>query len=110
MKFDILKTRRGRVGDKINNEIKKQIPDIKKILKFVDEYEIDNLKTIEKLKREKKLEINRINGAIKQFLNSHPVLTKALIGSLAKRIYGSLLSNKKTNKNFLTNLKKTIFK
>ena len=95
MKFNILKTRRGKLGEKIRSEISKEHPNIEEILVYVDQYEKDNLETIEKLKRDKVLDTKRINGAIKQFLNSHPVLTKLLIGSLTKRIYGALLSDKK---------------
>jgi hypothetical protein len=61
----------------------------------VDEYQKANLASIEKLKRERHLETKKISGAIKQFLNAHPTLTKMLIGSLTKRIYGALLTDKK---------------
>lgn len=95
MEFNILKTRRGKLHDKINAELAKNEVDIDVILNYVDQYEKDNLETIEKLKRLKTLETKKINGAIKQFLNVHPTLTKILIGSLTKRIYGSLLTDKK---------------
>ncbi len=68
--------------------------DIDGILKAVDEYEKDNLSTIEKLKRKRQIELNRINGALKQTINAHSVITKQLIGSASKRIYGSLLADK----------------
>lgn len=95
MEFNILKTRRGKLHDKINTELAKNEVNIDVILNYVDQYEKDNLETIEKLKRLRTLETKKINGAIKQFLNVHPTLTKILIGSLAKRIYGSLLTDKK---------------
>ena len=95
MEFNILKTRRGKLHDKINAELAKNEVDIGVILNYVDQYEKDNLETIEKLKRLRTLETKKINGAIKQFLNVHPTLTKILIGSLTKRIYGSLLTDKK---------------
>jgi len=63
------------------------------ILNHVDEYEKDNLNTINHLKKEKIITTKRINGAIKQFLHAHPMLTKELIGSLSKRIVGAMLSN-----------------
>jgi hypothetical protein len=69
--------------------------DIDGILKAVDEYEKDNLSTIEKLKRNKQIELNRINGALKQTINAHGPITKVLIGSATKRIYGSLLGDDK---------------
>ena len=100
MKFNKLKTRRGKLEEKIRLELDKPSPSLEVILSHVDTYEKDNLDTIEQLKRVKKIELNKINGAIRQFLNSHPILTKQLIGSLSKRIYGSLLGDKKIkNKN-----------
>lgn len=87
-------TRRGRLEYKISLELKKPIPNINTILDSVDEYEKANLATIFKLKKDKIYDLRRINGAIKQFLHSHPKLTKELINSLGKRIYGALLSNR----------------
>ncbi len=55
----------------------------------------DDLTYIEKLKRKRILEIKRINGGLKQTINDHGPITKQLIGSASKRIYGALLSNKK---------------
>ena len=78
--------------------------DIKYICDLFEDYEKNNLKTIEILKREKKVEIRKINGAIKQFLNVHPKLTYDLINSLGKRVYGAILSDKK-KKTFVQYLK-----
>lgn len=90
------KTRRG----KLKNQLEQKIggtwigePELEKILLIVDEYEKDNLATIEKLKRTKTLDVNRINGALKQTINAHGPITKVLIGSATKRIYGSLLND-----------------
>ena len=44
MKFDILKTRKGKLKDKIVNELGKNIVNIDNILKHIDDYEKDNLK------------------------------------------------------------------
>jgi len=111
MKFNILKTRRGKLEENIRVEMGKKFPNIELILKYIDEYEKDNLDTIEKLKRDKVLDAKRINGAIKQFLNVHPVLTKLLIGSLTKRILGSLLSDEKPKKyNKIQEFGKWLFK
>lgn len=95
MKFNIVKTRKGRLEEKIRLELESPTPNIQNILNSVDDYEKDNLETIEKLRREKKIEMNRISGAIKQCLKAHPIITKELTGSLSKRIYGSLLNNTK---------------
>jgi hypothetical protein len=75
--------------------------EINMIIGFVRDYEADNISTIDNLMRERVIESNRIKGAIKQFLHHHPVLTKELIGSLSKRIMGSLVTNKKVKKETL---------
>jgi hypothetical protein len=93
MEFNILKTRRGKLHDKINAELAKNEVDIGVILNYVDQYEKDNLETIEKLKRLRTLETKKINGALKQTINVHGPITKILIGSATKRIYGALLVN-----------------
>jgi|ERR1035437_2743421 hypothetical protein len=99
MKFNILKTRRGKLEAKLKAEIFNTILEeisMERILKAIDEYEKDNLETIEKLRRERSYDAKKINGAIKQFLHAHPVMTKLLIGSLTKRILGALTEpNKK---------------
>lgn len=97
MKFNILKTRLGKLTDKIQNELNNEKPNIENILKHIDDYEKANLETIEKLKKEKLIDTKRINGALKQTINAHGPITKILIGSATKRIYGSLLEpSKKT--------------
>jgi len=96
--FDILRTRKGRLKDKIMYELEKENPSVDVILKYVDDYEKANLETITKLKKGKKVEINRINGALKQTINAHSIITKELIGSASKRIYGALLVNEKSKK------------
>jgi hypothetical protein len=93
--FDILRTRRGRLKDKIRYELEKENPSVDVILIYVDEYEKANLETITKLKKVKKVETNRIKGALKQTINAHSAITKDLIGSATKRIYGALLDEKK---------------
>jgi len=94
MKFDILKTRRGKLEAKLNVEIfHTNLSEIsmEKILKAIDEYEKDNLETIEKFKKQKLVDTKRINGALKQTINAHGPITKVLIGSATKRVYGALL-------------------
>jgi len=93
MKFDILKTRRGKLSEKLNNEIQKPKPNIENVLRIIDDYEKNNLETIDKLKKEKLCETKRISGALKQTINAHSNITKVLIGSATKRIYGALLNN-----------------
>jgi len=91
-------TRRGRLESELKSKFTNKgitNDDIKVICDLFDYYENNNLQTIDKLRKEKKIEMRRINGAIKQFLNVHPILTKELVSSLGKRIYGAILSDKK---------------
>ena len=71
--------------------------ELKKIIEYVDEYEKNNIDSIEKLKKEKKLDLDIINGALKMCINDHGPITKVLIGSASKRIYGSLMINPNFN-------------
>ena len=93
MKFDILKTRRGKLSDKIKNELETKNPKLDNILNIIDVYEKNNLESIDKLRKEKLYETKRISGALKQTINAHGPITALLIGSATKRIHGSLLSN-----------------
>ena len=56
-------------------------------------YEKSNLDRITKLNRTKKIEHNRVKGALKQTINAHGPIDNRLIGSATKRILGSLLLN-----------------
>ena len=63
MKFDIFKTRRGKLKNNLETKLLNKTvgsSEIETILNIVDEYENDNLDTIEKLKRDKKVELNKI--------------------------------------------------
>lgn len=91
MKFDIFKTRGGTLRRKIQLELYKAEPKLENILKYVDEYESSNLATIDKLKRKRAVEVNRINGALKSTITAHGPITKVLIGSASKRIWGAML-------------------
>jgi hypothetical protein len=94
----IFKTREHKLKNKIINELNNN-PDINNIMKYIHDYEKDNLETIDKLRREKIIETKKINGALRQTINAHGSITKELIGSATKRIYGSLLdSNRKLSK------------
>ena len=102
--MSILQTRRGKLEEKLRLELKTN-PSVESILVYIDEYEKANLATIEKLKREKVLDTKRISGALKQAINAHGPITKILIGSATKRIYGALLINPTKNKqNILTKI------
>jgi hypothetical protein len=104
MKFNIFKTRNGKLRNKlVNNFLNKKITekDVETIMFMVDEYEKANLSTIDKLKKDKLRESKRISGALKQTIDAHGPITKELIGSATKRIYGSLLQDENYNDNFI---------
>jgi len=90
----MLKTRHGKLVEKIKVELNESNPNIDVILNHIYQYEKDNLDTINKLKREKVLDVKRINGALRQTINIHGPITKELIGSATKRIIGTLLKDK----------------
>jgi len=101
MRKNILKTRRGKLRKNLEEQlVNSDEQQIEMVLSIVDEYEKDNLATIKKLKRNKTVDINRINGALKQTINAHSVITRELIGSASKRIYGSLLNDEKNKPTF----------
>lgn len=95
MKF---RTRRGKLEHKLNEEFNKNNPSLDNIIDVIEEYESDNINSIEKLKKKKKVTVNKINGALKQTINAHGPITKQLIGSAGKRIYGSLLEPEEEQK------------
>lgn len=97
MKF---RTRRGKLENKLREEIGKNNPDLDKVVEIVESFEKDNLKTIEKLKKKKKVTLKKINGGLKQSINAHGPITKNYIGSASKRIYGSLLEAEEEKKQF----------
>jgi len=106
----IFKNRKAKLYQYIDFELNSDSPDITNIMHWIDEYEKNNLETIEKLKREKSLTTKKISGALKQTINSHGPITKILIGSATKRIYGALLESKKETKikKFLKWIKKLL--
>jgi hypothetical protein len=109
MKFNILKTRLGKLENNIQNELSSGKPNIENIIGFINDYEKNNLATIEKLKRGKIIESKRISGAIKNTIHAHGPITKNLIGSATKRIMGSLLEEKK-EKSFINKITSFIIK
>ncbi len=101
MRFNVLKTRVGKLQTSIKNELDKPSVSLEAIMTHINDYEKDNLATIDKLKRDKKIETNRINGALKSTISAHGPITKLLIGSATKRIYGSLLADEKPKINLI---------
>ena len=97
MSFNIIKTRRGNLISKLSAELNKKTIRQESILSIIDEYEKNNLETINKLKKERLNETKRISGALKQTINAHGNITPKLIGSATKRIYGALLKDENNN-------------
>lgn len=93
------KSRKQVLKDSIQFELRQPIPNLDAILATVDRYEQNNLNKIDKLSRKRQIELTRINGAIKDCINSHGYITKNNTYSLAKRIEGSLLSDEKEKVN-----------
>lgn len=107
MKFDLIATREGVLMHNIRYELASPKPNPDKILAHIKQYEKKNLETIEKLRREKQIETNKIKGALKSTIHAHGAITMVLIGSATKRIYGSLLADSnKQKENFINRLKK----
>lgn len=86
-------TRRGKLENKITIELSKIDPKVGNVLDAVDDFEKDNIATIDKLKKKKQIDTKRITGALRQTINAHGPITKLLIGSCTKRVYGALLTN-----------------
>jgi len=88
--------------DKLETEIqelwKNKILTSDEIVNLFKKYEESNLNKIKKLNKRRSFEHNRIRGGLKQTINAHSVITKELIPSATKRIYGALLTNEKSKK------------
>jgi hypothetical protein len=111
MEIQIFKTRRNKLRKHLEFVLQRMElteTELDFLMLAFDEYEKDNLASIEKLKRERHLETKRISGALKQTINAHGPITKQFIGSATKRIHGALLSNIK-EENFITRLFKKIW-
>lgn len=102
MRFNKFKTRETKLKNKLNSLLNKIISEdkINDIIKIFNEYERDNLNTINKLKKDKEIDSRKIIGGLKQTINAHGPITKELIGSATKRILGSLLVDDK-NKDYI---------
>lgn len=75
--------------DKLNDN------EIELILSIFNQYEKSNVDEIKRLKRERQFEVRKVNGALKQTIDSHGSITKLLIGSASKRIMGAVMLPKK---------------
>ena len=94
----MIKSRKTKLENRIKDILNQKNPNYEDIVEAVEHYEKNNLKTIEKLKKKKSLEVKKINGALKQTINSHGPITAQYINSASKRIYGSLLIDENQQK------------
>ena len=111
MGLQIFKTRKNKLRQQLEFILKQGYPsqiELDFLVLAFDEYQKDNLDSIEKLKRERHFETKRISGALKQTINAHGPITSQFIGSATKRIHGALLSNIK-KESFITRLIKKIW-
>ena len=112
MGLQIFKTRKNKLRNQLENVLHRIEPsqtELDFLIATFEEYQKDNLDTIEKLKRERHLETKRISGALKQTINAHGPITSQFIGSATKRIHGALLSHVK-KESFIKRLLKKIWK
>lgn len=82
--------------NKFSEELNKPKPSIDSLIVSVNEFEEANLATIEKLMKGKKVDMKRINGALKQTIQSHGDITMDLLSSASKRVYGSMLEGEES--------------
>tara|TARA_Y100000389_G_scaffold42931_1_gene37564 strand:- start:4171 stop:4542 length:372 start_codon:yes stop_codon:yes gene_type:complete len=87
------RTRRSRLKHRIMGELSRTNPNIDTVIDIFEEFESDNINSINKLKRKKKVTLKKISGALKQSISAHGPITKELIGSASKRIYGNILDS-----------------
>ncbi len=93
------KSRDDKLKNAISDELKRKRPNLDNLFEVFKRYEKINLLTIDKLLKRKKVYTSKINGALKQTINSHGPITKNLLGSATKRVYGSLIELQKENNN-----------
>lgn len=90
-------SREDRLKNKIKEELSHKQPNVDNIIKAVSEFEQANLDTIAKLNRQKKIDDNKIRGALKQTIHAHGPISLEFIGSATKRINGALLLSESYN-------------
>lgn len=108
MSIKSFKKKRVNVRERIKRELEAPTPNLENIIRVVEDYEKDNIRFIEKLKKEKSYEAKRISGALKQTIHAHGPITSVLIGSATKRILGSLLNNETVEKDCININKGTV--
>jgi hypothetical protein len=87
------RTRESILASKLSEELDSGKPNINNIIDIFDNCSVIDIKTLNKLKLKKKIDIKRISGGLKQCIHSHGPIYLKDIPSAAKRIYGALLIN-----------------
>jgi len=83
--------------NKFIDELHKPKPSVDTFIISVNEFEEANLATIEKLMKGKKVDMKRIQGALKQTIQTHGNITIDLLSSASKRVYGAMLEGNDVN-------------
>lgn len=87
------RTRESILASKLSEELDSGNPKIDNIIDIFDKCSVIDIKTLNKLKLKKNIDIKRISGGLKQCIHSHGPIYINDIPSAAKRIYGALLVN-----------------
>jgi hypothetical protein len=87
------KTKQSKLVIKITEELNKPKPRVEKIIEIFNTQENLDIKEFKNLQRERRFEVERINNGLRQCIAAHGPITKELIGSASKRIYGMCLTN-----------------
>ena len=80
----MIKSRKNKLENRIRDILNRKKPTVEDVLEAVEDYERNNLKTIEKLKKKKSLEVKKINGALKQTINAHGDIRANVFGFVKK--------------------------
>ncbi len=81
----MFKPKRNKLASRLTEELKKDKPTIENLLKIFDSFENNDTILVDKLKREKKIEMGRIHGALRQTINAHGPITKQFLSSASKK-------------------------
>ena len=90
---DMIKNKYWKLEVEVEELCEKETLTKNEVINVFKKYEESNINKIKKLNKRRLIEHNRIRGGLKQTIDAHSVITKELIGSATKRIYGNLLVN-----------------
>jgi hypothetical protein len=87
------KSKEEKLVRKITEELNKPKPNVENLVEIFKSQEKLDTKTLEKLKRVRRFEVERINNGLRQCISAHGPITKEFIGSASKRIFGACILN-----------------